>query len=169
MPTELELMVDRARDLVLEGDEEAASVVFSQVLEQVPDHVDAGTGLASLLIARGDTEAALIVLGRLPRTTEVEKLEAAARVTAAQDVDVSALEARLTEDPSDDATRIELAQALAANGEHEAGLDNLLAVVSARGDHMEEARQAMVDVFGLLGPEHPLTISYRKALANLLF
>jgi len=34
---------------------------------------------------------------------------------------------------------------------------------------MGQARHAMVDIFGLLGDEHPLTVSYRKALANALF
>ena len=169
LPTELDLMVEQARDLVLEGDEVAASAVFSQVIEQQPDHVEAGTGLASLLIANDDTDTALIVLGRLPRTSEVEKLEAAARVTAARGADVSELEARLTASPDAEGTRIELAQALAANGEHEAALDHLLAVVTGRGDLMEEARRGMIDVFGLLGDDHPLTTSYRKALANALF
>jgi putative thioredoxin len=169
LPTELDLMVEQARDLVLEGDEVAASGVFSQVLEQVPDHAEAGTGLASLLIANGDTASALIVLGRLPRTSDVERLEAAARVTAAQGVDISDLEASLAENPDDAESRIELAQALAANGEHEAGFDHLLAIVTDKGDHMEQARLAMVDIFGLLGDEHPLTVSYRKALANALF
>ncbi|MEE9581846.1 MAG: thioredoxin [Acidimicrobiia bacterium] len=169
LPTELDLMVDHARDLVLEGDEVGASGVFSQVLEKQADHVEAGTGLASLLIANGDTETALIVLGRLPRTSEVEKLEAAARVTAARGADVPELEAKLALAPDDQTLRIELAQALAANGEHEAALDHLLAVVANKGDQMDEARQGMVDVFGLLGDEHPLTVSYRKALANALF
>jgi len=169
LPSELDLLVDRARDLVLEGDEAGASAVFSQVLEQQSDHVEAGTGLASLLIANGDTETALIVLGRLPRTSEVEKLEAAARVTAARGADVPELEAKLATAPDDQAVRIELAQALAANGEHEAALDHLLAVVAAKGEQMDEARQGMVDVFGLLGDDHPLTTSYRKALANALF
>jgi len=169
LPTELDLMVDRARDLVLEGDEVGASGVFSQVLEKQADHVEAGTGLASLLIANGDTETALIVLGRLPRTSEVEKLEAAARVTAARGADVPELEAKLAAAPDDQTLRIELAQALAANGEHEAALDHLLAVVANKGDQMDEARQGMVDVFGLLGDDHPLTVSYRKALANALF
>ena len=169
LPTEIDLMVERARDLALEGDEAAASQVFSEVLEQVPDHTDAGTGLAALLIARGETEQALIILGRLPRSSEVERLEAAARVTAAQGMDVPELEARLAADPDDASVRIELAQALAANGEHEAGLDHLLAVVQGRGELIEDARQAMIDIFGLLGPDHPLTVSYRKALANELF
>jgi putative thioredoxin len=169
LPTELDQKVDQARDLVLDGDEAGASAVFSEVLEQVPDHLDAGTGLASLLIANGDTETALIVLGRLPRNSDVERLEAAARVTSAQGADISDIEQRLAADPADDATRIELAQALAANGEHEAGLDHLLAIVTEKGEQMNPARQAMVDIFGLLGDEHALTVSYRKALANALF
>ena len=169
LPTELDLMVEQARDLVLGGDEMAASAVFSQVLERQPDHVEAGTGLASLLIANDDTDSALIVLGRLPRTSEVEKLEAAALVTAARGADVSELEAKLSASPDADNIRIELARALAANGEHEAALDHLLAVVMRKGDLIEEARQGMIDVFGLLGDEHPLTVSYRKALANALF
>jgi len=169
LPTELDLMVDRARDLVLEGDEVGASGLFSEVLEKQPDHVEAGTGLASLLIANGDTDTALIVLGRLPRTSEVEKLEAAARVTAARGADVPELEAKLAAAPDDQTLRIDLAQALAANGEHEAALDHLLVVVAGKGDQKDEARQGMIDVFGLLGDEHPLTVSYRKALANALF
>jgi len=169
LPTEIDLMVEQARDLVLEGDEVAASGVFSQVLEQQPDHVEAGAGLASLLIANGDTETALIVLGRLPRSSEVERLEAAARVTAARGADIPELESRLAAAPEDEATRIELAQALAANGEHEAALDQLLAGVVAKGGLMERARQGMVDVFGLLGDEHPLTATYRKSLANALY
>ena len=121
------------------------------------------------MIANGDTKTALIVLGRLPRSSEVEKLEAAARVTAARGVDVPELEAKLAAAPDNQTIRIDLAQALAANGEHEAALDHLLAVVANKGDRMDEARQGMVDVFGLLGDDHPLTVSYRKALANALF
>ncbi|HLA66443.1 MAG TPA: thioredoxin [Acidimicrobiia bacterium] len=169
LPSELDAIVDRARDLALDGDEAGAEVLYRQVLEGVADHPDAATALASLLIARGDTDEALIVLGKLPRTSEVEKLEAAARVTAAQGIDLSALEERLAADPGDARARVDLGQALAAKGEWEAGLDNLLAVVKAGGELREEARQAMVDVFGVLGAGHPLSSSYRRALANALF
>jgi putative thioredoxin len=169
LPTEEDRMVDRARDLVLDGDETAAEEILRQVLERVSDHHDGATALASMLIARGETEEALILLGKLPRTSEVERLEAAARVTAAQEIDVSAIERRLAEHPDDDAARLELGQALAARGEYEPALDRLLDVVKAGGDLREEARQAMVDVFGVLGSDHPLTVSYRRALANTLF
>ena len=48
-------------------------------------------------------------------------------------------------------------------------LDHLLEVVREGGEHRNEGRQAMVDVFGILGPSHPLTVAYRRALANALF
>jgi putative thioredoxin len=169
LPTEEDRMVDRARDLVLDGDETAAEEILRQVLERVSDHHDGATALASMLIARGETEEALILLGKLLRTSEVERLEAAARVTAAQEIDVSDLERRLAANPDDDAARLELGQALAARGEYEPALDRLLDVVKSGGDLRDEARQAMVDVFGLIGSDHPLTVSYRKALANALF
>lgn len=169
LPTQQDLLVDEARDLAISGDSDGAERIYRQVLDEVADHADAGTGLASLLIARGDTADALILLGKLPRSSEVEKLEAAARVTAAQDVDLSAVEARLSADSEDTAALLELGQALAAKGEHEAALDKLLEAVRLGGADREAARQAMVDVFGLLGPDHPLSAQYRKALANALF
>jgi putative thioredoxin len=169
LPTELDLLAERARDLAFDGDAPAAEALYRDVLDQMPDHQEAATALASILIARGETDEALIVLGRLPRTAEVERLEAAARVTAAQGTDIGDLERRLAATPDDHALRIELGQALAARGEYEPALDQLLAVVREGGDARENARQGMIDVFGLLGPEHPLTTSYRRALANALF
>jgi putative thioredoxin len=169
LPTEIDGLVERARDAVLEGDEAAAESLFRQVLAEVPDHQEAGTGLAALLIARGETAEALILLGRLPRSGEVERLEAAARIAAAHGSDLHALEARVSADPGDILARLELGKALAARNEHEPALDHLLAVVRAGGLHREEARAAMVDIFGVLGSGHPLTALYRRALANALY
>jgi putative thioredoxin len=169
LPTEIDGLVDRARDAVLDGDEPAAESLFRQVLETVPDHPEAGAGLAALLIARGEAEEALILLGRLPRSAEVERLESAARITAAQGSDLHALEARLAADPGDTLARLELGKALAARKEYEPALDHLLAVVRAGGPHRDAARAAMVDVFGLLGNGHPLTAVYRRALASALY
>ena len=169
LPSQWDVLVDQARDLAFEGDEAGAEALYRQVLAQIPDHPEAATALAALLIARKDTDGALVVLGRLPRTADVERLEAAARLTSRSGVDLSALERRLAADPGDDAARVELGEALAAKGESEAGLDHLLTVVRNAGPLRERARRAMVDVLGLLGPEHPLTSSYRRRLANELF
>ena len=88
---------------------------------------------------------------------------------SAKDLDLSALEARLAADPEDLDAHLELGQALAAASEYEPALDHLLEVVRAGGELRDTARQAMLDVFGLLGPDHPLTATYRRALANALF
>jgi putative thioredoxin len=169
LPTEIDGLVDRARDAVLDGNEVEAEVLFRRVLEEVPDHAEAGTGLAALLIARGETGEALILLGRLPRSGEVERLESAARIAAAQGSDLHALEDRVTADPGDTRARLELGKALAARQEYEPALDHLLAVVRTGDLHREAARAAMVDVFGLLGNGHPLTALYRRALASALY
>ncbi len=169
LPSELDKLVDQARDFVLEGNDAAAENLFRQALEQVADHPEAGAGLAALLIGRGETDEALILLGKLPRSAEVERLEATARVARNGGIDISDLETRLAADPADSVARLELGQALAANGEHEAALDHLLEVVRLGGESQNRARQAMVDIFGILGDGHPLTATYRRLLANELF
>ncbi|MCJ7780311.1 MAG: tetratricopeptide repeat protein, partial [Acidimicrobiia bacterium] len=72
-------------------------------------------------------------------------------------------------DDSDEDARIDLAKALAAQSEFEPALDHLLVVVRARGPTKEEARIAILDIFGVLSDEHPLTQTYRRQLATALF
>jgi putative thioredoxin len=169
LPSESDLLVDQARTLALDGETAAAEDMFRRVLGDTPDHIEAGTGLASLLISRNEVAEALIVLGRLPRSSEVDRLEAAARLAGARENNLSELEAKLAADPEDRATRVEMGRVLAGRGEYEPALDHLLAVVKAGGEHRETARRAMVDVFEILGTGHPLTEVYRKALAAALF
>jgi len=169
LPTAADRLVEAARDEVIEGDTTRAEELFTEALGLESDHAEAGTGLASLLIARGDTEGALIVLGKLTPTAETERLQAAARVTASQGGDIAELEAAVETEPESEAALIALGLALAAKSEHEPALDYLLKAVSIKGQQTEEARQAMIDVFGILGNEHPLTIDYRKRLASQLF
>jgi thioredoxin-like negative regulator of GroEL len=45
----------------------------------------------------------------------------------------------------------------------------LLELVQDGGDGREKARLQMVDLFDVLGPENPLTVEYRRRLANALF
>ena len=169
MPSELDQMVEQARDAALAGDPLLAEQVFRMVLERRSDHPEAGTGLASLLLARGDAEEALIVLGKLVPNGEVERLQAAARLTAARTDDLPSLEAKLAADPESGAARLELAQALAGRSEFEPALDHMLEVVRSGGEHKEDARRAMLDIFGVLGDEHPLITPYRRRLASALF
>ncbi len=169
LPTGRDVMVEEARDAVLAGDPATAKRLFGEVLAEDAAHVEAGTGLAAQLIAEGATDEALIVLGRLPPTPEVERLQGAARLTASRDDDVADLEARLDRDAGDQSARLDLARSLAARAEFEPAFDHLLVLVRGKGERGDEARQAMLDIFGVLGDEHPLTGTYRRQLANALF
>lgn len=169
LPSELDLLVDEARDAVLAGDLDLAEARFRDVLVRQADHHDAATGLAALLISRHETDEALIVLGKLPPTAEVERLQAAARLAATSNSDVGALEAKVSAAPGDDGARIDLANALAGTGQFEPALDHLIAIVEKKGEQMDAARQAMLDIFDVIGDAHPLTAPYRRRLSNALF
>ena len=99
----------------------------------------------------------------------VERLQSAARLRQSAGDDIAALEIAAMEDPKDEEAQLELAQALAAKSQYEPALDRLLAVVQANGEGRDSARLAMVDIFGVLGNEHPLTPEYRRKLAAALF
>lgn len=169
LPTEHDDMVEQARDAMVTGDNTTAEHILRQVLDTESDHNDAGTSLAALLIDRGDIDEALIVLGRLVPNAEVDRLQAAARLRQRGGDDIADLEAAAAADPDSDRAQLDLAQALAARSQFEPALDKLLAVVSKGGEGREEARQAMVDIFEVLGNDHPLTSGYRRRLATELF
>jgi putative thioredoxin len=169
LPSELDMMVDEARTALVSGDTAGAEHILRQVLERKPDHQDAGTSLAALLIDHGDVADALVILGKLIPDAEVERLQAAARLRQSAGTDIADLEAAVTADPEDDVAQLDLARALAARSEFEPALDILLAVVKRKGDGRDDARQAMVDIFGVLGNEHPLTSTYRRQLAAALY
>ncbi len=121
--------------LVAAGDEAS----LREVLEQQPDHVEAITALAALLIDGGTPEGraeAQDLLERIPETDETRLLKAQARV-ANPDV------------PAD----------------VEARLDDLLAKVKAD----EDAKQEFLDTLELMGANDPRTAEYRKRLSAALF
>ena len=60
--------------------------------------------------------------------------------------------------------------ALAANGDHEQALETLLGAVSRDPTWNDgAARKAMLDLFGVLGRDNPLTRTYRSRLSSALF
>ncbi|MBT8202696.1 MAG: thioredoxin [Acidimicrobiia bacterium] len=169
VPSRLDLMVDEARSAMLDGNDAGAEEILREVLAEKMDHEEAGTTLASLYLSQGDNARALDILAPLSPTAEVEKLRATARLTGAVDADITALTGAVEADPEDDQARLDLGKALAAAAEFEPALDQFLAVVRRKNDRLNEARTAMVDIFEVLGADHPLSLTYRRELANALY
>ncbi len=169
VPSEADMLAAAAGDLLDEGEASAAERSYREALTIDPHHVDAAVGLASLLIDAEKNQEALDLLGPVPPTQEVERLQAAARMGTVDTNAIPDLEARLVTDPDDTAARIELGRALAATHQFEPALQHLLEAVSRGGETRDEARRAMLDVFEVLGSDHDLTITYRRRLASALF
>jgi putative thioredoxin len=131
-PSEADVLVAEG---LLDGSEEP----LRRALELQPDHEGAIVALSGLLVARGESEDAIALLGRIPETPGTRRLLAEARLASQQvDVEADGVEAlldglldRVTEDPS--------------------------------------VRQEFLDLLETLGPDDPRTSGYRRALASRLF
>ncbi|MDF1595608.1 MAG: thioredoxin [Acidimicrobiia bacterium] len=169
VPNPLDEFVAVANGLVNEGREEEAAAMYLKVLEADGQHEGAAVALASLKLLDGDTEAALEILEPLPSSVGVDRLRAAARLGTPGAISVEDLEAKLAGDPENETVQVDLARARIAGHQYEQGLDLLLEVITRKGDLMDDARTAVLDVFEVLGADNPLTIEYRRRLANALF
>lgn len=155
-------------ELLAAGADQAAETKLRALLGDQPDHPEAGPALAALLIDGGRQPEALEVLSTLPPSTAVDRLRAAASLTGDLG-DVAALQERVAADPDDHEARIGLDRAMAAAGHVDRALEDLLEIVAAGGDHADAAREAMIEVFNLLGNDHPAVGPYRRRLASVLF
>ncbi len=141
------LVPSEAEGLVAAGGE----ANLRRALELEPGRADAAVALAQLLRERGETDAALELLGNVPGSFAAEGL--AARIRLEADPDVR-----------------EAFAALDA-GDLQRGLDGLIAAIAASPDQArkDELRRAVVGVLDELGVEHPLARESRRKLASALY
>lgn len=166
VPTELDMEAATAEAALDDGKIDVAEQGFRSVLAKDPSHAIAGIGLATVLLDRDDAPAALEVLARLPRTEDVRRLEAAARLLSGGG-DLQALAAAAESGSGPD--RLAYAKALSAGGDAAEGMELLVEIVAERGEEAEDARLALLDLFEVLGNEGALVSTYRRRLASALF
>ena len=132
------------------SDPSQAEGAYRAALELDRDNRAAVLGLAEILLSRGEYSEARALLERLPEDSDVRRLRA--------QIDLAELAEQAPSDPIARAT---------ADGDWEPVLERLLQDV--RNGDRDGAREKMVDIFEVLGPEHPLTVKYRSELASALF
>jgi putative thioredoxin len=146
---------DRAAEAAAGLDPEQAAARWREVLERDPDNLTARAGLAELALREGRHGDAIDVLRPIESAPEVAGLLAAARLAA---------------EAADEGSSFARAAAQATDGQPDAALAELLAAVrQGPGERRERARTLMLDVFRLLGDDHPLTTRYRRDLTRALF
>jgi putative thioredoxin len=172
MPSEADLLAARGDELAEAGHMNAAEDAYREALAKQPVHAGATVGLARVLAGRDEAgkQEALRLLAGFPKDQRAQQLKAEIALSGAAGADTAALEARLAENPKDVDAHYRLGMALAAAGQHEQALEHLLTVVRLDRAYEDDAgRKAMLDLFNLLGDEHPLTQSYRRRLSQILF
>jgi len=151
LPSEADLEARAAFEEELEGDLDDAEAKYREALEADPGNREARLGLGRVLAETGrDREARETLMPLLPEP-EAERLLAVLEVRSW---------ANLTEPGT-----LASAKRLAAQGKHREALDGMLGAL--RDD--PDARQAMLEVFAVLGDEDELVAEYRRKLANALF
>lgn len=127
--------------------------------------------LARLLWASGEHAQALQLLESLPAElrahAELADLHAHFALACSAEDAPADVAARASE-TGDAESRFQLAATRLAADSPEAALELLLALAADHPQYRNGLpRQAMIALFGMLGPEHPLTRAYRSRLAQL--
>jgi len=152
LPTETELEAREAEQAAESGDVDAAERGFRDVLNDDPENVDAGLGLAKLLIDRGAFDEAEPLVAKHVPAPEAEHLRAR-------------IDVHRWADEAGDGT-LPTAKRLAASGDWAGALSGMIAALA---EDRDTARAAMVTAFAVLGDDDPLVPEFRRRLAAALF
>jgi len=157
-----------------EGKGSEAKALYQEILDADPNHAKALLGMGRLLMDEGNDQAALAQLDKISLVAderkEADRLIARIKLHEGGAQDETALRAKVNSEPNNLAARFELAQALAGMEKYEEALTGFLTIVKTdRGFQDDGARKAMVQIFEVLGSEHPLTDRFRSELASVLF
>ncbi len=171
VPSAAEKAASQAAELLESGDIAGAEANFREILVKSPGNADAVTGLAAILLSRGEEGAAEELLERVPtdRRAKVMKhklfLGRFAKKHATED-----LEGEAKASPSDPRARYRWGVMLAARKQFPAALDELIESVRLdRGFADGAARKAMLAGFDILGLDSPITREYQRQLSRVLF
>ena len=174
LPSEYDEQADEAADLEEQGKPAEAQAIYQSILDAEPTHAKSLLGLGRVLMNGGDRDGALETLERISPAAEerkiADRLIARLQLQGDQSADEATLRQKLAAQPDSLEARFELAQALAANEKFEEALSEFLDIVKSDREFRDDgARKAMVQIFEVLGPDHPLTDKYRSELATVLF
>ncbi len=175
LPSEAENLVAEA-DRLATSDPQAAEAAYRRALQEDPHSVTARVHLGRLLLNQGKVSEVHELIDDLAArdllTTEGEELQAelALRTQAQQSGGVETARREAEAEPENLELRLNLARALAGEGQHEEALETSLQVVrEGSGELREQARELMVNLFHMLGESSDLTITYRRKLSSALY
>lgn len=175
LPSPLDHLLKQGKELEA-SDPVGAERAYREAMALDAKDDRAKVALARVILGLGrDAESRALIdelaaRGYLEPEAEQVKSQLELRAAAAEAGGVEEARRAAEATPEDLSLRIRLADALAVSQRHEEAMDTLLDVIRRdRARSGEEARQSMVKIFDLLGPQHPLVSEYRRKLATALY
>ncbi len=173
-PAEADLL-DSARAQYAAGQIGAAEALLKQLLAEDNQNAAALILYARCLAERGELGEAELVLDAVKSDEHAQELAGArAQLTflrqAADLPEAAELKSRLAQNGEDDEAAWQLAIHQLARQQYEAALEALLRLFMRNRSYADDLpRRTLVQVFDLLGNQHPLVISYRRKLYQALY
>ncbi|MEM8663570.1 MAG: thioredoxin [Pseudomonadota bacterium] len=159
-----------------EGDHHQAAALYGEVLQRDQENAAAIAGLGMVSVDAGDfTGAQELIESITPEIRakpEVQALEKALDLArqAAELGEAAQLRRKVEEDPADHQARLELAVALAGEGDREGAVSELITIMRVDREWNEDAaRKELINFFEAWGPTDPATIVGRRKMASVLF
>lgn len=158
------------------GDHHQAASLYGEVLQRDQENAAAIAGLGMVSIDAGDLAGAEEILSsiepELRQKPELQALEKALRLAeqAASLGGAAKLREAVNASPDDHQARLELAVALAAEGDRAGAVDELITIMRRDLEWNDgAARQELINFFEAWGPTDPATLAGRRKMASVLF
>jgi len=169
------LLAEAAESLKL-GDIGGAAQGYASVLQIDPENTKAIAGLARAYLQGGEPDQARQIIEMAPpekaNDAEIQGVKAALELAASAPGadELTALQQTVDANPLDHQARFDLANALAARGDHEAAVDHLIAIMSKeRGWNDDAARIQLLKIFDAAGFNSDIAKRGRRKLSSLVF
>jgi putative thioredoxin len=168
--------LEEAEKALETGDLQRAVEIFAAVLQEDRENVAALAGLAKCYLKSGDIARAEQTLALAPpdkrESQPITSVKAALELVrlSKSTGNLGELKAKVVANPADHQARIDLAMALAASGDKESAVAELLE--SFRRDrnwNEQAARKQLLQLFEAWGPKDAATLDGRRRLSSLLF
>jgi len=173
--SESDQFMQAAMSAYQQGHTDKALELLNTALAGDPDNAELKVTIAQMVYAQGDSESATALLDSLD--DDGNKLDAAIKLRAEMKLaeqladlpDFAEIEQRLAQNPLDLEALLQKSRHLTARGEYDDAMECLLTIMRTdRGFQDDVGRNSLLELFDLLGGEHPSVQVYRRKLFTLL-
>ncbi|MEF3193390.1 MAG: thioredoxin [Halothiobacillaceae bacterium] len=172
---ESDLMLKQAMALLEQGDEASAIELLRQANRIDPNNTAVLFALARIAADQGNLDEAESILNAIPHDAPEAGMarELKAQIGFARQAqgagDMAELLGRISHNASDLDARQKLATVLIAQGQHEAAMEQFLEIMKRDRSFGEDAgRKGLLQLFEMLGNDHPAVQTYRRRMFSLL-